>query len=426
MKRLKIYLTILVFVIIAFFFIGWITTVPEYRPSIKDFALLFPAPDRKTINFDTPVDIYYITEDNSLMKYSYPDGDVDQLFKSESGYIKDFDKNSGRVLCFEMIENDSMKFAIIDIKSEPNDTVLSIKTEYNHFYKYFAGLYQSNKILLGKWRTTSLYYSQDSIRIINNRFSGFDKTHQKAYFGNYSDKIYAFENNTLQNIYSTDNNSYIQSVNVEADKIVTLERSNTLATQFYKINSLVNKAPISINLDVYTHWEIYFVANSDQRSILIAEKPHVVIFPYLGRKKFYLKHIYDDNGNLFDFRRFATTRKKINNRDDLYRYLNYTYFIYDKKGEVYFLDYVEDNLFEFVGQKTRSKKFELKKKDIPSMIYYPKAMHKQLAFQGLKEYVKTPISHDLCKTVLSIPIHPYMTEKDISLIVDEIVNIIII
>ena len=69
---------------------------------------------------------------------------------------------------------------------------------------------------------------------------------------------------------------------------------------------------------------------------------------------------------------------------------------------------------------------ELKKKDIPSMIYYPKAMHKQLAFQGLKEYVKTPISHDLCKTVLSIPIHPYMTEKDISLIVDEIVNIIII
>ena len=52
----------------------------------------------------------------------------------------------------------------------------------------------------------------------------------------------------------------------------------------------------------------------------------------------------------------------------------------------------------------------LRAEDIPSMIYYPKPMHKQLAFSI---YEECPVTVALCDTVLSLPIHPYMEEKDI-------------
>lgn len=54
----------------------------------------------------------------------------------------------------------------------------------------------------------------------------------------------------------------------------------------------------------------------------------------------------------------------------------------------------------------------LKDQGIPTMIYYPKPMHKQLAFEGVKEYVECPITEKLCKTVLSLPMHPYMKAQD--------------
>lgn len=55
----------------------------------------------------------------------------------------------------------------------------------------------------------------------------------------------------------------------------------------------------------------------------------------------------------------------------------------------------------------------LKENGIPTMIYYPKAMHWQTAFEGVKNYVECPITEKLCDTVLSLPMHPYMEEKDI-------------
>ena len=55
----------------------------------------------------------------------------------------------------------------------------------------------------------------------------------------------------------------------------------------------------------------------------------------------------------------------------------------------------------------------LKENDIPTMIYYPKAMHCQTAFEGVNNYVECPITEKLCDTVLSLPMHPYMEEKDI-------------
>lgn len=59
----------------------------------------------------------------------------------------------------------------------------------------------------------------------------------------------------------------------------------------------------------------------------------------------------------------------------------------------------------------------LKEKDIPSMVYYPKPMHMQEAFIGQAyEDENFPNTNQLVDTVLSLPMHPYMTEEDIELI----------
>ena len=55
----------------------------------------------------------------------------------------------------------------------------------------------------------------------------------------------------------------------------------------------------------------------------------------------------------------------------------------------------------------------LKEKGIPTMVYYPKPMHQQVAFSGNKMYVKCPNTEKLCDTVLSLPIHPYLSHSDI-------------
>lgn len=61
----------------------------------------------------------------------------------------------------------------------------------------------------------------------------------------------------------------------------------------------------------------------------------------------------------------------------------------------------------------------LKEKGIPSMVYYPKPMHDQQAFGIEGEYgFDCSNTEELCGTVLSLPMHPYMTDDDIS----EVVN----
>lgn len=63
----------------------------------------------------------------------------------------------------------------------------------------------------------------------------------------------------------------------------------------------------------------------------------------------------------------------------------------------------------------------LKEQGIPSMVYYPKPMHKQTAFNdlGYKDG-DFPVTELLCETVLSLPLHPYITDKDIQQVVDSI------
>ena len=66
---------------------------------------------------------------------------------------------------------------------------------------------------------------------------------------------------------------------------------------------------------------------------------------------------------------------------------------------------------------------ELKEVGIPSMVYYQKPMHEQEAFQGLSpESGDCEVTEHLCKVVLSLPMHPYMTEAEVSSVCDVIIN----
>lgn len=58
----------------------------------------------------------------------------------------------------------------------------------------------------------------------------------------------------------------------------------------------------------------------------------------------------------------------------------------------------------------------LKAQGIPSMIYYPCGLHKQKAFEYCSEGYVLPNTEKACAAVLSLPMHPYLTEKDIDLV----------
>ena len=57
----------------------------------------------------------------------------------------------------------------------------------------------------------------------------------------------------------------------------------------------------------------------------------------------------------------------------------------------------------------------LKEAGIPSMVYYPKPMHQQTAFQNTIQPAgcSCDVAERLCGTVLSLPMHPYMESSDI-------------
>lgn len=77
----------------------------------------------------------------------------------------------------------------------------------------------------------------------------------------------------------------------------------------------------------------------------------------------------------------------------------------------------------FKDTETRNRiQSELKKHGIPSMIYYPLALHQQKVYKGICKN-DTDYQHTLqaVKTVLSLPIHPYLKEDE----VDKITKIII-
>lgn len=65
----------------------------------------------------------------------------------------------------------------------------------------------------------------------------------------------------------------------------------------------------------------------------------------------------------------------------------------------------------------------LKQAGIPTMIYYPKPMHRQSAFAYLDyRYDELTVAESLSNRVLSMPIHPYLEEDRVSYVCEAISN----
>ncbi len=63
----------------------------------------------------------------------------------------------------------------------------------------------------------------------------------------------------------------------------------------------------------------------------------------------------------------------------------------------------------------------LKTADIPSMVYYPRTMSRQTAFAHLNQK-PCPTADRLSQTVLSLPMHPYLSDEEIELIATNIIK----
>lgn len=62
----------------------------------------------------------------------------------------------------------------------------------------------------------------------------------------------------------------------------------------------------------------------------------------------------------------------------------------------------------------------LKEQGIPTMIYYPKPIHKQGAFSNLDGKAECPVTEKLCDTVLALPMHPYLEDAEMDFIIEKI------
>lgn len=63
----------------------------------------------------------------------------------------------------------------------------------------------------------------------------------------------------------------------------------------------------------------------------------------------------------------------------------------------------------------------LKDVGIPSMVYYPRTMSQQTSFAHLKQ-TPCPVAERLTKTVLSLPMHPYLTDEEIEKVASLVVK----
>ena len=64
---------------------------------------------------------------------------------------------------------------------------------------------------------------------------------------------------------------------------------------------------------------------------------------------------------------------------------------------------------------------KLKGKGIPTAVYYPKCLHEQPVFAGLGyRWGDFPESEKASREVLSLPMHPFLTEKEQDKIVEAV------
>lgn len=64
----------------------------------------------------------------------------------------------------------------------------------------------------------------------------------------------------------------------------------------------------------------------------------------------------------------------------------------------------------------------MKEAGIPTMVYYPTPMSMQTAFKRQHTHIDTPNARHLSQCVLSLPMHPYLTDEDIHKVVDTLLT----
>jgi dTDP-4-amino-4,6-dideoxygalactose transaminase len=55
------------------------------------------------------------------------------------------------------------------------------------------------------------------------------------------------------------------------------------------------------------------------------------------------------------------------------------------------------------------------------MVYYPTPMSGQTAFKEVHSFALTPHAHTLSKSVLSLPMHPYLTREEIRTVAEQLI-----
>lgn len=93
--------------------------------------------------------------------------------------------------------------------------------------------------------------------------------------------------------------------------------------------------------------------------------------------------------------------------------------------EGYISSYAQYTLILENEEERNNLQAKLKEIGIPTMIYYPIPLHKQIVYNGYDFNLEDlKVSENLCKCVLSLPMHPYMSEEQIETISNEIIKIL--
>ena len=113
----------------------------------------------------------------------------------------------------------------------------------------------------------------------------------------------------------------------------------------------------------------------------------------------------------------------VNKVADKYRSLLDEHFITPQIPEGYLSSYAQFTLILDSSEQRESIQSHLKEKNIPTMVYYPIPLTEQKAFAYLDDEIrKTKKTPELCQTVLSIPMHPYLTDADIELVAKTLIE----
>lgn len=113
----------------------------------------------------------------------------------------------------------------------------------------------------------------------------------------------------------------------------------------------------------------------------------------------------------------------VNRIADSYRQLLADHYQTPQIPQGYISSYAQFTLLLDSAEKRADLQEKLKAKNIPTMIYYPIPLSEQKAFTYLGADVRrTKHTPELCQTVLSLPMHPYLKEQEIAEICQELIE----